>query len=208
MSTTLQRSSEMEMLRDIGLFMRQMPERAASIIDEQRSFEATMSTEVVAQVADMKNWRIIDEVMIARGGQFPTYLPLLDNHFRSGSESVIGSSRGFKLDQNNEWFGRVFVAEPANERDRVNVIWSRVKGGHLRAVSLGYLPAEGGFVDIPPGQERTIDGKSYRAKARVLRITQSWQPHEVSLTPIGADSKAIIRSLMGDIAQNPRRIYR
>lgn len=191
-----------EQMRDLGVSVREMSVRAATISEEDRSFEATVSTEIVAKVADVKNWRVIDEILLTRGAAFPEYLPLLDDHDRRGSKAVIGSARGFRQD-GGQWVGRAYVAKPANDLDDVSIIWSRVKDGHLRAVSLGYLPTE--FIDIEPGRSEAVAGKTYRAQDRVLRVTTKWQPFELSLTPIGADRNALIRSLMGEHVPAPRK---
>jgi hypothetical protein len=69
-----------------------------------------------------------------------------------------------------------------------------VADGHIRAVSIGYHVPDGGFVDIQPGQRAEVAGRTFEAAGRTLRISTEWRVHELSLTPIGADEFALIRS--------------
>lgn len=186
-----------------GLSLREMPVRGSSIVEADRSFEAIVSTEQIAQVIDWRRYEIIDEVLIARGGVFPESIPLLDSHQRYRSRDVIGSAQDFHL-EDNKWIGRGLVAKPANADDDVEIIWARIRDKHLRAVSIGYEVLEN--TDIDPGQKKMVAGRYFTAKERRLRITTAWRTHELSTTPIGADSMALIRSHMGNVAQ-PKRSY-
>jgi hypothetical protein len=187
-----------------GLSARDVEVRSSSIVVADRSFEAVVSTEEPAQIVDWRAYEVIDEVLVARGGVFPPVAVLLDSHFRSRCRDVIGSAREFKLEEDVRWAARGFVAEPAFPGDEVELIWSRIKGGHLRAVSIGYEVLE--FTDIEPGQKKLVGSKYYTAKERRLRISTKWRCHELSTTPIGADSMALIRSHQGNSAQ-PKRSY-
>ena len=187
------------------LTVRTLTLRADSINEAERSFEAVVATETPAQVFDMRSFEVIDEILVAEGGQFPERTPLLPNHRRFDVLDVIGSARQFRRD-GTRWLGRGFVAEPFDNADEVNVIWKRVKDGHIRAVSIGYQVLE--FVDIPARQSEVIRGRKYDAGDRTLRVTTKWQVHELSLTPIGADSEALIRNQVGRVAQKPRSYFR
>ena len=202
--------SPIRALQDRGLLAhlddKSMSLRSNSIDEKNRSFEAVVATETVAQVWDHRTYDLIDEILIARGGEFPVQAPLLQNHQRYSVLDVIGSAMEFKMD-GNQWTGRGFIAEPATEDDEVRKIWVRVSGGFINAVSIGYRVKN--FVDIPPGQTQTIGGKSYTANERMLRISTSWSVHEVSLTPIPADELALIRSRNGNGAKiETRRFFR
>lgn len=177
--------------------------RAGSYSEKDRSFEATISTEAPTAVRDYESWQIIDEVLVARGGEFPDHMPLLDDHDRYGSLSVIGSARDFRQ-VDGGWTGRAYFADPDDGDDkRMRAIEGRVRDGHIRDVSIGYVPIE--WVDIPAGQSQDVNGRKYAAGNRTLRVTTKWRAHELSITPIGADSNAKIRSHQGQAsARIPR----
>lgn len=194
-----------EFMRERGLFVRELSLRASSIDEKERSFEAVVATEQRVAIIDWQRYEVIDEILVARGGQFPEQVPLLPNHRRYDVLDVIGSAKSFRR-EGDKWVGRGIVAEPANERDDVAVIWKRVAAGHIRAVSIGYQVLNS--VDIPPGKRASVDGKQYQAGERLLRISTEWRVHELSLTPIGADSMALIRTQLGDAARTKRRFFR
>jgi hypothetical protein len=209
MPVALQSTAETSLWEDLqnrGLVARELELRSANINVEERSFEAVVSTEQRVLVFDRRRYEIIEEILISRGGEFPDQMPLLPNHRMYDVLDVIGSARGFQL-RDDKWHGRGYVAAPANERDNeVEAIWARVRDGHVRAVSVGYVPLE--FTDIAPNSRGSVGGKTYQAGERTLRITTRWRPHELSLTPVGADSLAQIRSLLGNSAPKSRRIFR
>lgn len=193
-------------LQTRDLTCRELSLRAASINEEERSFEAVVTSETPAIVFDYRNYEYIEEVLRADGAQFPESIVLLDDHNRyMGSESVIGSATAFRK-EGDKWVGRGVVANPADDTDPVRRIWSRLKEGHIRAVSIGYQVQN--YVDIPAGQTQTIQGRKYTAKDRKLRVTTQFRVHELSLTPIGADSEALIRKQQGQPAQKRRSIFR
>lgn len=200
---------DLEEIREVmlsrGMFTRELKDsvRASSIVEADRSFEAVVSTERVAQVIDWSRYEVIDEVLVARGGQFPAQAPLLDSHIRHSSADVMGSALNFRLqDAESQWLGRGIFAKPAGPDDPVERIWARVRDGHLRGVSIGYMVLEN--TDIEPGQKKLVAGKYYTATARRLRVSTKWAVHELSTTPIGADPLALIRSRQGNFAPVPK----
>lgn len=193
------------MMQERGICTRELPLRNDSINESERSFEAVATTEAVAQVIDWQRYEVIDEVLLARGGSFPDHTPLLPNHMRYSILDVIGSAVDYRR-KSDHWLVRGIVAEPVGDNDEVEKIWQRVKARHIRAVSIGYIVEES--TDIPPGKRATIDGRVWQARERVLRISTRWHGHELSLTPIGADSFALIRSHMGATARTRRSYFR
>lgn len=166
-------------------------ERGLKTIDEEnRSVEAVVSTEDVAQVIDWSRWEIIDEILLSDGMQIPKnrQAPMLDNHSRYDSTSVKGSAREIKKGE-GEITARMFFAKAsANE-------WDLVREGHLTDVSVGYKVYHEHTVIVEPGEETTINGKTYKnSGTRTLAIRKKWDLKEVSLTPIGADVRAKFRS--------------
>ena len=151
------------------------------------SFDATIATEQPVAVYDGKSRRVVDEVLVASGGSFPGTMPLLDSHNRKRSSDVLGSATNFRQ-RDNEWVGQANF--DADDTDAVKVA-NKVRNGHVRSVSIGYTVSR--WVDIPPNQTRTVDGRKYTAGKRALRVSQEWQGRELSVTPIGADSRATFR---------------
>ena len=187
------------------LTCRELSLRHESVNENERSFEAVVATETVAQVFDWRAYEIIDEILVADGGKFPRSVVLLDDHQRhSGVNSVMGSATNFRRD-GQRWLGRGVVGRSVEGNIHREQLWQDLLGGHIRAVSIGYRVAN--FVDIPPGQKQSIGGRSYEAGERTLRVTTEWEVHELSLTPIGADSEALIRSQSRGQARPQKRSY-
>lgn len=193
-----------EAMLDRGLTLRSSGEY--SIREEDRSFEAIVATEQRVQIIDWSRYEVIDEILVARGGIFPEYVVLLDNHMRySGVNSVMGSAGEFKR-ESVQWSGRGTVGEAAPGNIHREQMWLDIKNRHLRAVSIGYRVLDA--VDIPAGRKASVGGVTYEAGERILRVTTNWQVHELSCTPIGADSLALIRSFQGLKAQQKRSYFR
>lgn len=171
---------------------RELTVRSKSVDVAKRSFEAVVATEQLAVVRDWRTWELVDEILVADGGNFPDSVVLLDDHNRySGVNSVIGSATNFRR-EGDQWVGTGIVGRAVEGNIRREQLWQDVADGHIRAVSIGYQVNN--YVDIPAGKSQVINGRTYTAGERVLRVTTDWQVHELSLTPIGADSEALIRS--------------
>jgi hypothetical protein len=171
----------------------------ASIRDSDRSFVAVATTETPARMIDWERMAYIDEVLLAAGGSVPgDHVPLLRNHRRyEPADDIYGSAREWKLEADlNQWACRCFMSDPSDPEDPVVRAWTRVRGGHLRGVSIGYEVLA--FEDVPPGEKKKVAGRFWTAGQRVLRVSTEWVVHELSLTPIGADKKALVRSKGGD----------
>lgn len=184
------------------LTARSLHVRADSANAEAGTIDATVATEQPATVFDFESFRIIDEVLIAEGGEFPQRVPLLDSHDRSRAKDVLGSATGFTR-SGTEWVGR---AEFDTEDPEAVRVFGKVKARHITDVSIGYRVLNS--VDIPPRKSQTINGRKYTAGERVLRVSNKWQVRELSVTPIGADSNAKFRDSADDFkefdAMNPR----
>lgn len=187
--------NEWEALRSRGITgTRVLPPTPSSIRESDRSFGCVATTETPARMIDWEAYAYIDEILIARGGSIPgDHVPLLRNHQRfDPADDIYGSAREWKLEDEIQWGCRCFMAEPSDPQDPVNRAWTRVKGGHLRGVSIGYEVQA--FTDIPPGEKKKVGDRYFTAGPRRLRVSTEWVVHELSLTPIGADKKALIRS--------------
>jgi hypothetical protein len=104
--------------------------------------------------------------------------PLLKVHDRFALEAVIGSVvPGTARIENGRGVARVRFSE----REDVAPIWSDIRSGHLRAVSVGYQVQRYEITRPANGPElwRAVD----------------WTPFEISAVPVGADPAAGFRSV-------------
>lgn len=190
MPSTLQPPTDEIVTRD--LTCRELTLRHESIDEGARSFEAVVSTEERALVFDYRNYEVIEEILVSGGGTFPRSVVLLDDHKRfSGVNAVMGSATNFRQ-EGRKWVGTGIVGRAVDGNIHREQVWQDVKDGHIRAVSIGYVVKN--YVDIPAGQKQNVNGRKYEAGERGLRVTTEWAVHELSLTPIGADSQALIRA--------------
>ena len=103
--------------------------------------------------------------------------PLLDTHDCYELESVIGVVERAWIDNG---LGHAVVR--FSERKEIAPIVADVKAGIIRNVSVGYQVHE---YEITAPQDGSMP--TYRAT--------KWEPYELSLVPIGADSKASVRKI-------------
>lgn len=102
--------------------------------------------------------------------------PMLDAHNRWSIRDQIGVVESAKLDGDK---GTATVR--FSQRAEVEPIWQDVVAGIIRNVSMGYE------VHLYRQIEKTDDKiPTYRA--------EDWEPHEISLVPVGADPGATVRS--------------
>lgn len=163
--------------------------RSDSTDDANRSVLATIATERVTTVRDMRTYEIIDEVLLARGLESMDDVPLLDNHSRWSLDDVMGSAREISVSGDTITARLFFHADES--QPEIERAWKKVKAGHLRNVSAGYAVRDA--VEIQPGRTAEVEGKRYTAGRRPLRVATRWALREVSLVPVGADSAARIR---------------
>ncbi len=111
-----------------------------------------------------------------RLNRFANGIPLLDNHNRwEGTKSVLG------ICKNPRFEGRTLVATVRFSKKQAGEdAMNEVRDGIVTTVSVGYNPWEYQInkKEGTPDEYRAID----------------WEPMEISLAPIPADSSAIIRS--------------
>lgn len=173
------------------LICRAVQVRAASINEEERSVEAVLSTDTRATVFDWQRYEPIEEVLLPDGARFDAQVVFLENHNRFSVDDVLGSIRSIRV-EGNQVIGRLFFAAGDERADRA---WNKVRQGHLTDVSIGYRAEQ--FTDIDPNTTRVVNGKSYTAGPRRLRVTTAYRIREGSLVPIGADQAAKIRADAG-----------
>lgn len=169
-----------------------------TIDPKSRSVEAIGASEAPVMERD-DSWNPWPTVLLMSGCVLPEngQLPLLDNHSRYEVSSIVGSYRDITIN-GGQMVGRAcFSASP-----EVEPIWTRVVEGHLTDLSVGRLDlAEP--VTIPEGQTALVEGRSFTGPVRVVT---RWQPKEMSVTPIGADVTAKVRS--EGAPQSPKNQHR
>ncbi len=153
----------------------------------ERSIEAVLATESKARVYDPGRRTTIEEVLLADGCDTSGFAVLLDNHERTLG-GALGSVREIRQER-AKIVGRLFFSDAD---PRAESAWRKTRDGHIRDVSAGYRVLE--YQDVEPGKTATIGGKRYTAGRLPLRVTTRWRLREVSLTPIGADSRATTRT--------------
>jgi Mu-like prophage major head subunit gpT len=184
--------------RMTGVTTRSITIRNDSVDTDARSFNAVISNERPVLVRDVEVWRLIDEVLVASGVSFGgDGVVMLDSHARFSTADVLGSFGDIRTEGDRVMARGTMVKDNARADDAFN----KIAQGHLTDVSVGYRANN--YVDIPAGETQTINGKTYTAGPRVLRVTTDWTLREVSLVPIGADEMAKIRQDAGLDRSNP-----
>lgn len=155
--------------------------------ENTRSVEAVLATDKPVTSVDSRTGKGVHEVWRMDGCEFDASVPLFDNHQRNSVRNVLGSVDNIRTTPDGQLIGtlRISEAEPN--------VWTKIREGHVRDVSGGILPAES--ENILPGQTRHVRGVAYTApQNREMRVVTRWRLREVSLTPVGADPAAKIRT--------------
>lgn len=113
--------------------------------------------------------------------------PLLDDHDAAGIQSIIGVVESARLEK-----GRGVATVRFDSGARGEDAMRRVGEGTLRGVSVGYSVNK--LVKVEDGED----------KVPVYRVVD-WAPHELTLTPIGADAGAHVRSNKESAMKQPPR---
>jgi hypothetical protein len=163
------------------------PGGAPSTLDEKsRSVEVIGASEEPVEIFDWERWEMVREVLLMDGLELPKsrQVPLLDTHSRTNSAAVLGSYREMQT-RDGQLIGRsYFSAAPEAEGP-----YMKLREGHLTDFSAGYRVI--GSTWINEGQTAVIRGRSFNGP---LRVTDRWRIKELSITPIGADELAKVRS--------------
>ncbi len=167
-------------------------ERRASIrqqtADEKAfSIEAVMSTEQPVRMWDYDRWEPIDEVLLASGRTVAESVKLLDSHRTETINRVLGHVENIRTEASDTVGLMLF---DASDPDAVKA-FNKYRGNHATDVSVGYMVT--GYMEVKPGETVTVEGRSFTAGARRLRIATAWRVDELSCVAFGADSKAKVR---------------
>lgn len=162
-----------------------------TVDEETRTVNGIATTEEPVQMPDWDRYEMNDEKLLISGMILPDIgvVPLLDNHNRDRTSDVFGTSHDFLKKKDELHFLATFSDDDVSDK-----AYKKLQQGHLRDFSIGYNVLEQTY--IPPGESAVINGNRYTASAEcALRVVTKWELHEVSLTPIGADERAKVRSL-------------
>jgi hypothetical protein len=170
-----------------ALSVRSAPLEPASLNEEERSVEAVLATDAAVVSIDLATGKPVLEVWRMDGGVWDADgVPLIDTHVRTSIDRVKGSVRNVRR-EGGQLLGQLVIA--ASEYSA----WSKIREKHIRDVSAGVQPLE--TTVIPAGRSRAVAGTPYTAPAgRPLAVHTKWRLREVSLTPIGSDPAAKIRT--------------
>jgi HK97 family phage prohead protease len=158
--------------------------------ESDNSFEVCWTTGAAVTRFDWYDGEYYDETLsLAPGAVRLERLndsgPVLDSHRDDGLGGLVGSIvPGSARIEGGKGLARVRLADSP---DVANVV-AKVKGGHLRKVSVGYMVH----------QYERIEKEGERAELRAV----DWEPVEISLVPVPADPGAQIRS--GDREMNAK----
>jgi phage major head subunit gpT-like protein len=161
--------------------------RGPATLDEKtRSVEVVGATEEPVEVFDWQRFEVIREVLLMDGLEMPKsrQVPLLDSHSRYSTAAVMGSYREM-VARDGQLTGRVFFSSVPEAENP----YTKLREGHLTDFSIGYRPIESTWID--EGQTAMIRGRSFKGP---LRVTERSRIKELSITPIGADELAKVRS--------------
>lgn len=167
------------------LSFRQLEVRASTLSVEERSIEATISTETPVPMPDWERGEMVNEILLTSGAEYPRsrQVPLLDCHSRWSVSSQLGSVRELAVN-GPRMTGRLHFSAAAEGE------WTKVREGHVTDVSVGYRVLK--KVYVPAGKTKSIGGREFEGP---LNLVTKWRIHEVSVTPIGADEQAKMRGL-------------
>jgi hypothetical protein len=166
----------------------------ATLNDEAMTVRAVLATEDACISMDMTTGKAVLEVYLMTGMESVQQVPLCDTHKRDSIERVMGSVRDI-ITQGNQVEGVLAIASAEY------AAWSKIRDRHITDVSAGFQPLDS--IEIKAGQSKEIQGKLFTAPSgRSLFVHTRWRLREVSLTPIGSDQRAKIRSLKGENSMN------
>ena len=149
--------------------------------------EARTATYVAATEGAVQTWAGPEVLRIhgARLARFRKNPVFVDSHRSYDAGSVIGSVKVKK--EGRELTATVTYASTA----RAEEIWSLVRDGHLRAVSVGFIPNRKRIRHLREGE---TDGEGDAMVTGPARVVNEWELIELSQVAVPADEDAIRRS--------------
>ncbi len=180
----------------VELAREQMPEHQRSLTvapdtfdEDSRSVQIDLASETPCRMIDWDRWEYVDEVLLMSGFRADDVrrntVPLLDAHARHSVDNILGSICEIEVN------GTVLGARAVISENR-DALLADVRAGHINAVSVGYTVYAAAYVEV--GETATVEGRTFTAASRTLRIATDWSVQEGSLVPIGADPTAGTRA--------------
>lgn len=169
-----------------GLLYRSFSADASTLDEESRSINGIAATEQPVLMPDYDRMEMVPEALLMSGVRFAETVPLLNNHQRGDAEAVIGSATDLRNVDGRLMTRAVFSSTAEG-------IFTRVKEGHLKDLSVGYKVEKKRY--IPKDKSERIAGREFTGP---INVVTSWTVREVSVTPIGADDQAKLRGLSGN----------
>lgn len=172
-----------ESIRKIGPLSRLASFRAESLNEDQRTIEVIWTTgERVSRWGIYQEELSLDPGAVRMGRITSGRAPFLDCHSGWSTSSVVGVVVSASIDGGE---GRALIRFVKGDAD-ADLIWNKIRQGILCNVSVGYVvhrfeQIEGGIDTVP-----------------VIRAVD-WEPYEISIVPMGADSAAAVRSAAGGL---------
>lgn len=151
-----------------------------------------LATEHPVESFDWKTYEFWPEILLMDGVVIPAInqVPLLDNHYRDSVKNQLGSVNDFQKISVGEFTGLDglvrFAADKLSQDTKQKVL-----DGHLTDGSVGYITDYAVYIE--DNTEAKIKGVAYQGP---LKVVYSWRLPEFSLTPIGADVFAKIKTIM------------
>lgn len=154
----------------------------SSINDEERTVEVTYNSGEGRVLGGFFTEPFWEELSSKKGdvnlGRLDSgNAPVLNSHNRWDLNDVIGHV----VEANEKKATLRFSKDPS-----VDSIWTKIKEGVLRNVSVGYKIHK----MVESGKKKLANGKEI-----VRKIATDWEPLEISVVPIPADSRANIRTM-------------
>lgn len=175
---------EVSRIEKLGLSLRVFGMTPNTFDEETKSIEGVLSTENPVNTWDWKRYEMVDEILLADSFEYPNQIPLLDSHNRASVKDQLGSVRNIRS-ENGKLVGRLYFSDTEDVRQTM----TKVREGHLTDLSIGFIPHS---LYVPEGETYThTDGRSFKGPVNISKRTEL---KECSLTPIGADSFAKLRS--------------
>lgn len=169
-----------------GLLYRSFAADKSTLDEDNRSINGIAATEQPVLMPDYDRMEMVPETLLMSGVRFADTVPLLNNHQRGDAEAVIGSATDLRNVDGRLMTRAVFSSTAEG-------IFTRVKEGHLKDLSVGYKVEKKRY--IPKDKSERIAGREFTGP---INVVTSWTVREVSVTPIGADDQAKLRGLSGD----------
>ena len=149
---------------------------------------AVLASENPVMMFDWSRGEEIPEVLAMSGMRIRgerDQIPLLDTHARQSIDDVLGSARNIEVDGDRVRGEINYDDGPDGAKAR-----RKVEAGHVTDLSIGYRVSPEATMYAREGETIEFAGRTYPGP---VALRTSWEMHEVSLVPIGADEQAKMR---------------